>query len=592
MEAAASPPPPPQSAVLDPVRLAALRATALLDSPEEEGFDRLTKLASHVLGVPVALVSLVDKDRQFFKSCIGLPEPWSSQRGTPLSHSFCQHAVASAEPLVIEDARHHPLVSDNLAIRDLDVIAYAGFPLTTRDGMVLGTFCAIDSQPRRWSDEEVSFVREMAASAMTEIELRTTIRQLEDARAEAEGTAMTLRELQAISDAALVNLEVDDLLRELLARVRGAVDADVAAILIGDEIREAHGAEPDDLELLAALGKTLVSERGAGSGPLALGPDVLAAAPGGIRSLLGVTLDAGGSPVGLLVIAARAERDFSVDETKLLELAAERAGHGLYNARMFERAQSNAELLEQRLVTTLQRQQAEAEHAASERGRLLSHVVAAQEEERRRIALDVHDDYLQALTAVRMDLERLHGQLEEAGQRESAARLARDVAATTERMRSLVFDLRPPALDWAGLGSALRLYLDGAMERYGLDYSLDSRLDEEPPPDVRVIAYRIAQEAITNVVKHAGASGVEVSISAREGGVHVLVRDDGRGVEREPDARSFGLASMRERAESAGGWWRLESTPGAGTTVEFWLPAAPDAPGPRAEPSSGGLSAG
>src|SRR5437763_2331952 len=159
MEAAA----PPASALRDPARLAALRATALLDSPGEEGFDRLTRLATQLLDVPVALVSLVDEDRQFFKSCIGLPEPWLSRRGTALSHSFCQHAVASGEPLVIEDAREHPLVRDNLAITDLDVIAYAGIPLITSEGEALGTFCAIDSRPRRWSDEDVAFVREMAA---------------------------------------------------------------------------------------------------------------------------------------------------------------------------------------------------------------------------------------------------------------------------------------------------------------------------------------------------------------------------------------------------------------------------------------------
>jgi signal transduction histidine kinase len=185
----------------------------------------------------------------------------------------------------------------------------------------------------------------------------------------------------------------------------------------------------------------------------------------------------------------------------------------------------------------------------------------------------VHDDYLQALTAVRMQLERLRDGLAEPDQRITAEKLAEDVAATTERMRSLVFDLRPPALDWAGVASALRLYLEETKERFGIGYQLDSRLDEEPPPEVRVVAYRIAQEAITNVVKHAQASSVEVSLATRDGGVHVTVRDDGRGLESAPSARSFGLAAMRERAESAGGWWRIGSTPRAGTTVEFWLPA-------------------
>src|SRR4028118_1165164 len=129
-------------------RLLALHRTGLLDSPPEACFDRLTRLAAKVLRTPVALVSLVDADRQFFKSCVGLPQPWASARQTPLSRSFCQHVVSAADPLVIADAREHPLVRDNLAVADLGVVAYAGFPLVTGDGHVLGSFCAIDTKPR------------------------------------------------------------------------------------------------------------------------------------------------------------------------------------------------------------------------------------------------------------------------------------------------------------------------------------------------------------------------------------------------------------------------------------------------------------
>jgi signal transduction histidine kinase len=161
-------------------RLEALRATALLDSGGEEAFDRLTRLATRVLHVPVALVSLVEEDRQFFKSCVGLPEPWASARETPLSHSFCQHAVSSRQPLVISDAREHPLVRDNLAISDLSVVAYAGIPLITSDGHALGSFCVIDSEPREWSADDLSILRDLAANAMTEIELR--IRAAENER--------------------------------------------------------------------------------------------------------------------------------------------------------------------------------------------------------------------------------------------------------------------------------------------------------------------------------------------------------------------------------------------------------------------------
>ena len=539
----------PPAALSDPVRLAALRATALLDSEPEQGFDRLTRLASYVLGVPVALVSLVDEDRQFFKSCIGLPEPWASRRGTPLSHSFCQHAVASREPLVIEDARLDPLVSENLAIRDLDVIAYAGFPLTTSDGAVLGTFCAIDSQPRTWTPDELSFVKEMAESAMTEIELRTTVRQLDDARAEAEGIAMTLRELQGISDAALVNLETDDLLRELLARVTAALDVEVAAVVLDGELRAARGTGPGDEDVLVAFAKTCVSEPGAGTAPLVMGPDALKGTEGGLSTLMGGPLTVGGRPIGLLAVGSRTPRRFGTDEQRLLELAAERAAHGIFNARLFERAQSTAD------------------RAARERGKLLAHLVDAQEEERRRIAMDVHDDYLQSLTAVRMQLEQL------AGTDQRATRLADELAATTERMRGLVFDLRPPALDWAGVGSALRLYLEETKERFGLAYRLESRLIDEPPEDVRLVVYRIAQEAITNTRKHAEASSVEVTLSSRDGGVAVTVRDDGKGIQSPPGTRNFGLAGMRERAEAAGGRLRIDSAPGEGTSVDFWIPA-------------------
>src|SRR3954468_2267991 len=535
MEAAAATP----AVLSDPRHIQALRSTALLNSPPEEAFDRLTRLASHALNVPVALVSLVSDDRQFFKSCIGVAEPWASQRGTPLTHSFCQHAVPTGEPLVIEDARETPLVRDNLAIPDLDVIAYAGVPLKTSDGAVLGTFCAIDHQPRAWSDADLAFVREMAQSAMTEIELRSAVRQLEDARAEAEGAAMTLRELQAISDVALVNLGIDDLLRELLSRVRTAVGADFAAVLIDGSTRASSGESSPGLAVVE------------------------------------LPVVAGGEVLGLLAVGTRApSATFTDDETKLLELAAERAAQGIQNARLYEEAQSHAELLEQQLVATLRRQQEEAVNAATERRRLLAHIVGAQEEERRRIALDVHDDYLQSLTAMRMQLEQLTGALEDRAQRETAEQLMGDVLATTERMRSLVFDLRPPALDWAGVASALRLYLDETRERFGLAYELENRLDEEPPAEVRLDLYRIAQEAITNVRKHAGTARVHVSLASRDGGALVSVRDDGRGVDAGPGARSFGLAAMRERAESAGGWWRIESSCRGGTTVEFWLPAS------------------
>jgi hypothetical protein len=159
-------------ALAEPGRLAALHDAALLDSPPEEPFDRLARLAATAVNAPVALVSAVDRDRQFFKSCLGLPEPWATRRETPLSHSFCQHVVAAKEPVIVSDARKDERLLDNLAIRDLGVIAYLGVPLITREGHAVGTLCVIDHEPRIWTSHEISLVKDVAAAVVTEITVR------------------------------------------------------------------------------------------------------------------------------------------------------------------------------------------------------------------------------------------------------------------------------------------------------------------------------------------------------------------------------------------------------------------------------------
>ena len=159
------------AAVFDGERLAALRDTGLIEGEPDNAFARLNRLAVELLGVPVSLVSLVDEHRQFFAGQVGLPEPWASFRETPLSHSFCQHVVNSGEALVVDDARSDSLVSDNLAVRDLGVAAYAGMPLRTRDGYVLGSFCAIDVSPRHWSERDLAVLADLASTAADLIEL-------------------------------------------------------------------------------------------------------------------------------------------------------------------------------------------------------------------------------------------------------------------------------------------------------------------------------------------------------------------------------------------------------------------------------------
>ena len=163
----------------DETRLRALADTGLVGGEPEDAFDRLTRVTRALLGVPVSLVSFVEPDRQFFVSCLGLPEPWQTSRETPISHSFCQHCVVAGAPFVVDDARLHPLVRDNPAIEDLGVVAYLGVPIRSSNGAVLGTLCAIDAKPRAWTPDDVELLSDLAAAAMVELERRALVRELE-----------------------------------------------------------------------------------------------------------------------------------------------------------------------------------------------------------------------------------------------------------------------------------------------------------------------------------------------------------------------------------------------------------------------------
>ena len=173
-------------------RLAALRRLNLLDTPAEEDFDRITRLASKIMGSPIALISLVDADRQFFKSFFGLPEPWASLRETPLSHSFCKHVVADGAPLVVADARRHPVLRHNLAVSDLGIVAYLGMPLLTVDGVAVGTLSVVDTRPRAWRERDVEVLHELSHAVVTEMERRAQLETRQKAEAALQRYATTL----------------------------------------------------------------------------------------------------------------------------------------------------------------------------------------------------------------------------------------------------------------------------------------------------------------------------------------------------------------------------------------------------------------
>ncbi|MFN0219218.1 MAG: HWE histidine kinase domain-containing protein [Hyphomicrobium sp.] len=142
-----------------------------MDSPVEPQFDRITSLVRRFLKVDVCLISLVDIDRQFFKSSSGLGSPWREKRETPLTHSFCQHVVTSQATLIVNDARQDALVCDNEAVKDLNVIAYLGAPIRSSNGEVLGSLCAIKTQSYEWTLDDREALEDFALVVEDEIAL-------------------------------------------------------------------------------------------------------------------------------------------------------------------------------------------------------------------------------------------------------------------------------------------------------------------------------------------------------------------------------------------------------------------------------------
>ncbi len=215
-----------------------------------------------------------------------------------------------------------------------------------------------------------------------------------------------------------------------------------------------------------------------------------------------------------------------------------------------------------------------------ERLRLLVHLVRAQDEERKRIAEGIHDDSIQMMATVGLRLDVLGRRLQDPALRRETDVLHGMIEDAINRLRTLLFELAPTALKDEGLSVAIEQLLGRIAEHEeGLAFSVHDGLSRELPENARLLLFRLAQEALTNVRKHAKASEVEVRLDEEDDGVRLLVRDDGVGFSTADPVSPghVGLVAMRERAQMARGWWRLESEPGSGTTVQVWVPV-PDEP--------------
>lgn len=267
-----------------------------------------------------------------------------------------------------------------------------------------------------------------------------------------------------------------------------------------------------------------------------------------MRSFLGVPVLLRGKAYGMLYLTEKeGDQGFTSDDEEVAELLAAQAAVAIENARRVERD-------------------------------ALARAVAVQEAERRRLARELHDGVGQALTSILLGLSQVERADSLRDARAAAAALREHVVATLQDVRQLAVDLRPKALDDFGLGPALVRLGQSVRETSGLDVQVGAHLGTSRlPAELETAVYRIAQEALANVLRHASADHVSIVVTRRGGSVSIVIEDDGKGFDVSRPAEGMGLAGMRERVSLLDGVISVDSTPGRGTTIVAELPTGAQA---------------
>jgi PAS domain S-box-containing protein len=568
----------------DPGRLAALRKTNLLDTATEEAFDRLARLAARLLGAPMALVTLVDKDRQFLKACLGLPEPWASARQLPLSHSLCQRLLVTGQPLVIGDARADPLARGNQAVLEFGVSAYLGIPLRFA-GQVLGSLCVADRQPRGWTEDDVTVLADVAGLVMTEMELRAGLDTRRRVAAPAGGGQL-LPDLAPRPELERRLADLEASYQSLLERLPGVVytlgpDQPNPVLYISPQLQELLGerasdwigdsdiwtrlVHPDDAERVAAE-----CERTNQTGEPFVAEYRMCTRAGEVRWVRdeAVLIRAGdGRPLfwqGILT-----------DITATKQTAARLA-------EALDREQEAA----RRLAAALERERSAAEHlrAVDEmkttflqavshdlRTPLTSVLGIALTLERRADGLSADDvaDLLQRLSASARKLDGLLADLLDLD------RLARGTLSPRRQVVDLG-ELTRRVVDDSGVAAEHTVVVDAPTIRIAVD-----------APKVE----RVVENLVVNAARHTPAgTTIWVGVQPHAGGVLLVVEDEGPGVPAELREQVFqpfrkgrnvadhapgsgiGLALVARFAGLHGGRAWVQDRPGGGASFRVFLP--------------------
>ena len=444
--------------------------------------------------------------------------------------------------------------------------SFLGVPILIR-GAAYGNLYLTEKEGGEFDEGDEQTVIVLATWAAIAIENARLYRDVRGRRDELERTVTALETTTAIARAIGGETDLQRVLELIAKRGRALVAARAMVIELTD------GADLVIQAVAGELDATMVGERIPIEG--SLGGQVLrsrraerlADAPGRLRFRLAERV---GAHTGLLVplvfrdravgVVAAFDRvtggpEFSAEDERLMEAFAASAATAVATAQTVET-------------------------------QALERSVEASELERRRWARELHDDSLQELAAVKLRLGAL-ARVKPEDLPEAVAQAIEHVDASIQAMRSLITDMRPASLDQLGIGPALEALAERWSALSGIDARLDVDLRFEAgqettrlAPLIETTIYRVVQEALTNVAKHAGAQRVSVTVVERDGAVEIAVTDDGRGFSGDEPSDGFGLIGMRERTRLAGGRHDVESSPGAGTTVHALIPAT------RADPAA------
>jgi signal transduction histidine kinase len=455
----------------------------------------------------------------------------------------------SRDPRSVGFPPNHPPMSSFLGVPILlRGVAYGNLYLTEKDGGV------------DFTEEDQEVVTMLAAQAAVAIE---------NARLYESATRWSrqLESLHEVVRSMVEETDLEDLLELVCARLRELIGARLALIALpgdGGELRiAAVDGEGDAAEGLlghelargrSKLGGVLDRRQSARVDSILDDPEVdqEEARVMGIRTGIYVPLVARGRAIGIVAVHDKLgpEPRFSDADLRLAEIFAARASVAV-------------DLSERVARDTVRR------------------VISAQELERQRLARELHDETGQALTSILLGLKAIRAADTDAGAERAETDVRDLVVQALQDVRSLAVELRPTALDDFGLVPALERLAGTFEERSGIRTAVESSLsDERLPPEAETALYRVVQEALTNVVKHAGAETVSIVVARRGPGVSAVIEDDGRGFDAaEVRDDALGIVGMRERLALLGGTLAVESTPGIGTSLVAYVPLSPAAEG-------------